>query len=51
MILLNEPWSIYEQRIALERRRLAIRRALRYAAWAGMWATLGILSALIWPRL
>ncbi len=30
MILLNEPWSLYERRIALERRRRAVRLALIY---------------------
>ena len=42
MILLNEPWSAIERKLAIERRHESSRRAINFILYAAAWLAQGI---------
>lgn len=50
MILLNQPWSVNEKAIELERRRLAVRRAGITLLWVLGVAFVAFAAGLMFPR-
>ena len=50
MILLNQPWNIYERQMELERRRQVARRACISFIWALAGVALGIGLGVVFVR-